>query len=128
MALYNNLYRKIPHVPPRSSASKMFVDNNIPNFEALFRKVFSFTSRLSVSTHSIIRATENCWLIKQYVIWKPWHIEKLFFIIIYHVMFILYCVVFSTFIHLISFIVSIFVFLDNILYNFIFIYGCFSLK
>ena len=32
---YNNLYRKILHVPPRSSASKMFVDNNIPNFEAL---------------------------------------------------------------------------------------------
>ena len=71
---YNNLYRTILHVPPRSSASEMFVDNNIPNFEALLRKeVFSFTSRLNVSTNSI----ENCWLIK-YVIWKPWHIDKLF--------------------------------------------------
>ena len=50
------------------------------------------------------------------------------FYIIYHVMFILYCLVFSTLVHLISFIVSISVFLDNLLYNFIFIYGCFSLK
>ena len=69
----NNLYRKILHVPPRSSANKMFVDNNIPNFVALLRKeVFSFSSRLNVSTNSIIRAIENCWLIK-YVIWKPWY-------------------------------------------------------
>ena len=74
---YNNLYRKILHVTPRSSASKMFVDNNIPNFEALLRKeIFSFTSRLSISTNSIIRVIENYWL-KKYVIWKPWHTDKL---------------------------------------------------
>ena len=54
----------------------MFVDNNIPNFEALLRKeLFSFTHRLSVPTNSIIRAIENCWLIK-YVIWKAWHIDR----------------------------------------------------
>ena len=35
---YNNLYRKILPVPPSSNASKMFEDNNIPNFEALLRK------------------------------------------------------------------------------------------
>ena len=75
---YNNFYSKILHVPPHSSASKLFVDNNIPNVEALLRKeVFSFTSRLSVSANLIIRAIENCWLIK-YVNWKPWHIDKLF--------------------------------------------------
>ena len=75
---YNNLYRKILHIPPRSSVSKMFVENNILNFEALHRKqVFSFTFRLNVSTNSIIGAIANCWLIK-YVIWKPWHIDKLF--------------------------------------------------
>ena len=40
----------------RSSVGKMFVDNNIPNFEVLLRKeVFSFTSSLTVSTNSIIR-------------------------------------------------------------------------
>ena len=33
---YNNLYRKILHASPRSSASKMFVDINILNFEALY--------------------------------------------------------------------------------------------
>ena len=58
----------------------MFVDNNIPNFEALLRKELAsvfFTSQLNVSTNSIIRAIENCWLIK-YVIYKPWHIDKLF--------------------------------------------------
>ena len=72
---YSNLYRKILHVFPRSSASKTFVDNNIPNFEALLQKeIFSFTSRLSISTNSII--IENCRLI-EYVIWKPWHIDKL---------------------------------------------------
>ena len=61
---YNNLYRKMVHVSHGSSARKMFVDNNIPNFEALLRKeMFSFTSRLSVSTNSNIRAIENCWLI-----------------------------------------------------------------
>ena len=75
---YNNLYRKILFVLPRTCGSKMFVDNNVPNFEALLRKEeFSFTSRLNVSINSIIRALENCWLIK-YVIWEPWHIDKLF--------------------------------------------------
>ena len=74
---YNNLYRRILHAPPHISNSKMFVDNNIPNFEALLQKeMFSFTSRLSVSTNSITRAIKNCWFIK-YVIWKPWHIDKL---------------------------------------------------
>ena len=74
---YNNLYRKILHVSPRSSASEMFADSNILNLEALLRKdMFPFTSRLSISTNSNIRAIENCWLIK-YVIWKPWRIDKL---------------------------------------------------
>ena len=44
---YNDLYRTILHVSRRSSASEMFVKNNIPNFESLLRKeTFSFTSRL----------------------------------------------------------------------------------
>ena len=48
-----NFYRKILHVPGRSSASAMFVENNIPNFECLIRRIankleianYSFTSR-----------------------------------------------------------------------------------
>ena len=46
---YNNVYCKILGLCPRSSASKMFVTNNILNFEALMRKsIFAFTSRLSI--------------------------------------------------------------------------------
>ena len=35
---YNNLYCKISHVSRRSSASEMSVQNNITNFETLYRK------------------------------------------------------------------------------------------
>ena len=49
---YNDLYRKILHASRRSSASAMFVNNNIPTFECLIRRdIFSFTSRLKVSTN-----------------------------------------------------------------------------
>ena len=45
---YNNVYRKILGVSRRSSASAMFVTNDIPNFEAFLRKsIYSFTSRIS---------------------------------------------------------------------------------
>ena len=65
---YNDLYRKILHVSRRSSASAMFVNNNIPTFERLIRRdIFSFTSRLKVSTNKLISTIENCWLLK-YVI------------------------------------------------------------
>ena len=75
---YNDLYRKILHVSRRSSASEMFVKNNIPNFESLLRKeTFSFTSRLKCSSNAIISTIESCWILK-YVIWKPWHIDRLF--------------------------------------------------
>ena len=69
---------KILHVSRRSSASAMFVNNNIPTFECLIRgDVFSFTSRLKVSTNKLINTIENCWLLK-YVIWKPLHVDRLF--------------------------------------------------
>ena len=75
---YNDLYRKILHVSRRSSASAMFVNNNIPTFECLIRRdIFSFTSRLKVSTNKLINTIENCWLLK-YVIWKPLHVDRLF--------------------------------------------------
>ena len=52
---YNNVYRKILGLCRRSSASEMFVTNNILNFEALMRKsIFAFTSRLSISNNAII--------------------------------------------------------------------------
>ena len=52
---YNNVYRKILGLCRRSSASEMFVTNNILNFEALMRKsIFAFTNRLSISNNAII--------------------------------------------------------------------------
>ena len=65
---YNDLYRKILHVSRRSSASAMFVNSNIPTFECLIRRdIFSFTSRLKVSTNLLINAIENCWLLKHVI-------------------------------------------------------------
>ena len=59
----------------RSSASEMFVKNNIPNFESLLRKeTFSFASRLKCPSNAIISMIESCWILK-YVNWKPWHID-----------------------------------------------------
>ena len=47
---YNNVYRKVFGLKRRSSASEMFVLNNVSNFEALMRKsIFAFTTRLSNS-------------------------------------------------------------------------------
>ena len=75
---YNNFYRKLLHVSGRSSASAMFVENNIPNFECLIRRdIYSFTTRLKTSSNTLICAIENCWLLK-FVIWKPVLIDKLF--------------------------------------------------
>ena len=52
---YNNVYRKVFVLNRRSSASEMFVLNNIFNFKALMRKsIFAFTTRLSNSKNAII--------------------------------------------------------------------------
>ena len=75
---YNDLYRKILHVSRRSSASSMFVNNNIRTFECLIRRdIFSFTSRLKVPTKLLINTIANCWLLK-HVIWKSLHVHRLF--------------------------------------------------
>ena len=48
--IINNVYRKVFGLKRRSSASKMFVLNNISNFEALMRKsIFAFTTRFTNS-------------------------------------------------------------------------------
>ena len=58
---YNNFYRKLLHVSGRSSASAMFVENTIPNFECLIRRdIYSFTTRLKTSSNTLISAIKNC--------------------------------------------------------------------
>ena len=75
---YNNLYRKFLHVSQRICASVMFVQDNVPNFERLFRRdIYSFTSRLKISINMLINAIKNCWLLK-FIIWKPKLVNRLF--------------------------------------------------
>ena len=60
---YNNFYRKLLHVSGRSSASAMFVENNISNFECLIRRdIYSFTTRLKhLATRSLVQSkTVGC--------------------------------------------------------------------
>ena len=52
---YNTVYRKLLGLCRRSSASEMFVMNNISNFEALIRtSIFAFKICLSNSDNTII--------------------------------------------------------------------------
>ena len=49
--VYNNVFRKLLRLPPRSSVSHMFATNNILNFEALIiSKITSFIERLEMKT------------------------------------------------------------------------------
>ena len=58
---YNNFYCKGLHVSGRSSASAMFVENNIPNFECIIRRdIYSFTTRLKTFSNMLISAIKNC--------------------------------------------------------------------
>ena len=59
---FNNVYRRILKLPPRSSASTMYAVNHIDRFEILVRKrVVGFTKRLKVSKNSIISCIDNSW-------------------------------------------------------------------
>ena len=61
---YNNAYRKLLGLCRRSSASEMFVMNNISNFEALIRKsIFAVKTRLSNSDNTIICTLQSSWVI-----------------------------------------------------------------
>ena len=69
---YNNVFRKLLKLQPRSSASLMFATNNVLNFEALIRSiVFFFTKRLESSRNSIIQSLYNNYTCK-YIIWNHW--------------------------------------------------------
>ena len=74
---FNNAYRKIFGLPKRSSASAMYAEHNICNFETTIRKsIYGFMQRLENSTNSIICTLYNSCLIR-FVIWNHW-IESLY--------------------------------------------------
>ena len=69
---FNNVYRRILKLPPRSSASTMYAVIYIDSLEILVRKrVVGFTERLKVSENSIISCIDNSWKM-QFEIWNPW--------------------------------------------------------
>ena len=69
---FNNVYRRILKLLPKSSASTMYAVNHIDSFKILVRKcVVGFTERLKVSENSIISCFDNSWKM-QFEIWNPW--------------------------------------------------------
>ena len=57
---FNNVYRRILKLPSRSSASTMYVVNNIDSLEVLVRKrIFGFMERLNNSDNTIIKCFNN---------------------------------------------------------------------
>ena len=69
---FNNAYRKIFGLPKRSSASTMYANNNICNFETTLRKnTFGFMQRLEQSTNSIISTLYQSWIVR-FDIWNSW--------------------------------------------------------
>ena len=69
---FNNVYRRILKLPPRSNASTMYAVNHIDSFEILVRnRVVGFTERLKVSENSIISCIDNSWKM-QFEVWNSW--------------------------------------------------------
>ena len=74
---FNNAYIKIFGLPKRSSASAMYAQHNICNFETTIRKsIYGFMQRLENSTNSITCTLYNSCLVR-FVIWNNW-IESLY--------------------------------------------------
>ena len=69
---FNKTYRKICGIPKRSSASTMYVNHNISNFETtLGKNTFRFMQRLEQSTNTIISTLYQSW-IARFNIWNSW--------------------------------------------------------
>ena len=59
---FNNVYRGLLKLPPRSSVSTMYAINHIDSFKILVRKrVAGFIERLKVNNNSIISCINNSW-------------------------------------------------------------------
>ena len=69
---FNNAYRRVLGLPWRFSASAMYANFGIQNFEAVIRKsTFGFTQRLAKSTNTLIMAIESSWIVR-IDIWDFW--------------------------------------------------------
>ena len=62
---FYDAYRKIFGLPKRSSASTMYANHNICNFETTLRKnTFGFMQRLEQSTNTIISTLYQSWFVR----------------------------------------------------------------
>ena len=69
---FNNAYRRALNLPWRCSASAMYANNSIQNFEAVIRKsTYGSIERLAKSTNSLVMAIENSWIVR-FDIWSFW--------------------------------------------------------
>ena len=69
---FNNAYRNVVRLPKRSSASTMYSNHNICNFETTLRKnTFGFMQRLEQSTNSINSTLYQSWIVR-FEIWNSW--------------------------------------------------------
>ena len=69
---FNNAYRRVLGLPWRCSASAMYANFGIQNFEAVIRKsTFGFAQRLAKSTNTLIMAIESSWIVR-IDIWDFW--------------------------------------------------------
>ena len=70
---FNNVFRRILKLPSRSSASTMYVVNNIDSLEVLVRKrIFGFMEQLNNSDNTIMKCITNSWILR-FDIWSPWN-------------------------------------------------------
>ena len=69
---FNNAYRRVLGQPWRCSASAMYANFGINNFEATIRKsTFGFIQRLAKITNSLIMTIEKSWSVR-IDIWNFW--------------------------------------------------------
>ena len=62
---FNNAYRRVLSQPWRCSASAMYANFGVNNFETTIRKsTYGFIQRLAKSTNSLIMAIEKSWVVR----------------------------------------------------------------
>lgn len=71
---YNNVFRSLFKYNRRSSASAMFVNHNVFNFDALLRKCsYDFRSRLFKSHNSVLIAIRSSFYVRNNAIFNRWN-------------------------------------------------------
>ena len=69
---FNNIHSRLLGLPWRCSASAMYANHDLPNFDTVIRRsLYGYIQRLSVSQNSIVCTIEQSWLVK-IKLWNDW--------------------------------------------------------